>query len=298
VNDRKVGVALLAPVLVAIAFSWTRTALDVNRAPDDEDYAGARKILDDNGFDKARDALVILPPWSLRPLSIVGDLDPISGDDIADRPLQRYARLWAIVEADADKEHAPLVARRGSPAFSKRAGKVTVERFDLDGPSVLYDLTAHLDDAKVHVDDPTGAVVACDAPIKGGFACPGRDAWQRVDRQWLLVTENASFAVWSHPPKAGSKLAIEWRDVPIGSAVVVQAGFTREGADAAKVPVRLKILVDGEVAGTVVRKPAFRFDVDVIDTKRFAGRTATLSFVEDTDDNASAHYAWDAMVIR
>jgi hypothetical protein len=293
VNDRRVGVALLAPVLVAIVFSWVRTALDVNRAPDDEDYVVARKILDDNGFDKARDALVILPPWSLRPLTVMGDLDPISGDDIADRPLQRYARLWAIVEADADKEHAPLVARRGAPAFSKKAGKVTVERFDLGGPAVLYDLTAHLDDAKVRVDE-----IACDAAIKGGFACAGKDAWQRVNRQWLLVTENASFAVWSHPPKAGSKVTIEWRDVPIGSAVVVQAGFTREGADAAKAPVRLKVMVDGEVAGTVVRKPAFRFDVDVVDTKRFAGRTATLSFVEDTDDNASAHYAWDAMVIR
>jgi hypothetical protein len=303
-STRPLGIALLVPVLAAVAFSYTRFALETFDVPSDEDYVAARRVLDDEGFDRERDAVVILPPWSLRPLQAFGDLDPICGDDIAHRPLHRWARLWAVVEPDADKELDPLIERRGQPAWVKRTGRVVVERFDLPEPSVVYDLRAHLDDAVVRVVDVDGGgeETPCTARVKGGVSC-GKASWQRVTRQWLLVSENGDDVVWSHPPPHGQRLEISWKDVPIGSGVVVQAGFTREGADAAKAAVRLKVLVDGELAGTVVRKPqelggTFSFYADVVDTKAFAGRTATLTFAVDADDNASAHFAWDATVVR
>ncbi len=301
-THRRLGIVLASPLLLALAFSWVRLAGALFDVPSDEDYVVARKILDEAGFDRQRDALVILPPWSLRPLKTVGDLDPISGDDIAHRPLHRYARLWALVEPGAERDHRTLVERRGAPAFSRKAGRVTVERFDLPAPSVVYDLREHIGDASVRIVDDSDVAEPCTIPIDGGVSC-GREPWQRVNRAWLLVSENADDAVWSHPPPRGKRLEISWKDVPIGSAVVVQAGFLREGADAAKAAVRLRVLVDGEVAGTVIRKPealggTFSFYADVVSTAQFQGRTATLTFVVDTDDNASAHFAWDATVVR
>lgn len=295
IRDRRIGLLLALPVLAAIVFSWTRLVLELGDVPRDEDYVAARRVLLDEGFDGTKDALVLLPPWSLRPLQVMGDLDPISGDDIADKPLHRWARLWAVVEPDAEKEHDPLVARRGHPSWTKPVGRLVVERFDLPAPSVLYDLRAHLADAKVALVHD-GAAEPCTRPVRGGVSC-GKEGWQRVTREWLLVSENADDAVWSHPPPAGDRLEIEWTNVPLGHAVVVQAGFTRDGADKARAPVRLRVLVNGELAGTVTRKPAFAFHTDVVDTSRFAGSTGTLTFAVDTDDNSSAHFAWDATVV-
>lgn len=301
-TDRRIGLLLLAPVVAALVFSWTRLLGELDDTPRDEDYVAARQVLEENGFDRTTDALVILPPWSLRPLTVLGDLEPISGDDIAGQPLHRYARLWALVEPDADEERAPLVARRGEPAFGRRVGRLVVERYDLPPPSVLFDPSAHLADARIRVrclDCAAGAdePVTCDVPVKGGVSC-GREGWQRVTRQWLLVSENGDRAVWSHPPAAGRRLEIEWSDVPLGDSVVVRAGFTRDGADRAAAPVRLRVLVDGEVVGTVTRKPAFSFHADVVDTSRFAGRRGTLAFYIDTDDNGASYFAWDATVVR
>lgn len=298
------GLLLLAPLLAAVAFSWTRIIAETDDVPRDADYLAARQILDDpripgGPFDRSRDALVILPPWSLRPLMVLGDLAPVTGDAIADRPMHRWARLWAIVEPDADAERGALIARRGPPTFSREAGRLAVERWDLPPPSVSYDLAARLSDASVRVAGGEGDV-PCDQPVRRGdvvgWSCA--QAGLRVTRERLLVSENADDAVWAAPPPAGARLEITWPNVPVGSAIVVTAGFTREGADKAKAPVRLRVLIDGELAGTVQRKPAFLFATDVVDTARFAGRSAAVVFAIDSEDNTAAQFAFDAMVVR
>lgn len=283
-------------LVAAVVFSWARLIAESNDVPRDEDYVAARQILDTEGFDRDRDALVILPPWSLRPLVAVGDLEPICGDAIADRPMHRWARLWAIVEPDADDPRQALVARRGPPAFSREAGRVVIERWDLPAPSVTYDLAAHLADASVRV---VGDGVSNDcvrrSDARGGWTCPGA---QRVTREHLLVTDNADLAVMAAPPTAGSRLEIAWPSVLAGSDVIVTAGFTRDGADKAKVPVRLRVLIDGELAGMVVRSPALLFATDVIDTAGFVGRTVSVTFAIDSDDNNAAPFAFDAYVVN
>ena len=307
------GLLLWVPLLAALVFSWTRLIAESDDVPDDADYLAAKDVLQagsqdggSNGpFDRNRDALVILPPWSLRPLTVLGDFAPISGDDIADRPLHRWARLWAIVEADADDERAALIARRGPPSFSKKVGRVVVERWDLPPPSVSYDLAARLADARVSVvqdakADVVGQELVCDRAVQRGdvigWSCP-KDGL-RVTREHLLVSENGDYAVWAAPPAPGSRWQISWPSVPVGSAVVVTAGFTRDGAAHAAAPVRLRLLIDGELAGTIVKKPAFLFATDVIDTARFKGKTASVTFAIDSDDNSGAQFAFDATVLR
>lgn len=285
---------LAAPMAVAIVFSWVRLVAEPFDVPRDEDYVRASALLRAEGFDRARDALVILPPWSLRPLAHVADLEPVCGDDIADRPLHRFARLWAIVEPDADAEHRALVARRGPPSWSRDVGRVVVERWDLPPPSATFDLSAHLVDARVTSDGKECTAVTS-THAQASWRC-GDAAWQRVRREWLHVSENADLAVFAHPPDHGH-LELTWSDVPVGQSVVVTAGFTRSGADDAKAPVRVRVLVDGDLAGTVVRAPAFLFATDVVDTSRWAGGTGAVTIAIDSDNNAGAHFAFDAYVV-
>ncbi len=286
---------LAAPMAVAIVFSWMRLVAEPFDVPRDEDYVRASALLRAEGFDRTRDVLAILPPWSLRPLTHVADLEPVSGDDIADRPLHRYARLWAIVEADADAEHGALVARRGPPSWSRDVGRVVVQRWDLPAPSATYDLSARLVDARVTSNGTACSAVAASTHAQPSWRC-GDDAWQRVRREWLHVSENADLAVFAHPPAEG-RLELTWSDVPVGTSVVVTAGFTRDGAAAAVAPVRVRVLVDGDLAGTVVRAPAFLFATDVVDTSRWAGRTGAVTIAIDSDSNAGAHFAFDAYVV-
>lgn len=282
---------LLLPLLAGVAFSWLRIVTELDDVPRDEEYAAASELLRREGFARERDALVILPPWSLRPLTFVGDLEPISGDAIADRPLHRWARLWAIVEADAERERDALVARRGLPSWARRVdgGRLVVERWDLPAPSVSDDLAARLAaDATVRVVD--------------GGAEPQAAVVNRVRRAWLQVSENSDLAVFARPPPDG-RLEIEWPTVTVGTSVVVTAGFTRDGANAAlavRSPTgarrtRLRVLVDGELVGTVTREPAFLFATDVIDTARLSGRTASVVFAIDSE--VPADFAFDAYVV-
>lgn len=290
-SDRGVALGLFAPVLLALVFSYARLLTAPMHVPRDEDYPAARGVLEAQGYARERDALAILPAWSLRPLTALGDLAPISGDALVEQPLQRYARLFVVLEPDAEDAHDALIARLGEPAFRERVGRVTVERFDLPSPSVRFDFRARLAEARVSIDGKP-----CTQPAPGGVSCGG-EWWRRVTREWLLVSENADDAVWSHPPPRGQRLEIEWPAVPLSDAIVVRAGFTRDGADQAKAPVRLTVWVDEQEVGRVERAPAFAFTTTEIDTRAFAGRDARVRFIVETDDNAGAKIAWDATAV-
>ncbi len=287
-SDRSVAAALLAPVLLALAFSWPKLLAAPLHVPRDEDYVAARSALEAQGFTRGRDALAILPAWSLRPLTVLGDLDPISGDALAEQPLHRYARLFVLVEPDADHDHDRLVERRGAPAHVDDLGRVRLERFDLPAATVPFDFRARLADAAVTLDGKP-----CTEPARGGVSCGG-EWWRRVTREWLLVSENADDAVWSQPPPRGQRLEIAWDAVPLGAALVVRAGFTREGADEATAPVRLTVWLDDQELGPVVREPAFAFTTTELDTRAWAGKRARVRFVVESDDNTGAKFAWDA----
>lgn len=287
-RDRRIAIALLAPVLLALLYSYPKLIAAPLHVPRDEDYLAARALLGAQSFSPRRDALALLPPWSLRPLVALGELEPISSDALAEQPLHRFARLFVVVEPDADAAVAALRARRGPPAFSQEVGRLRVERYDLAAPSVRFDFRARLDEATV-----TLAGAPCAQPARGGVSCGG-EWWRRVTREWLLVSENGDDAIWAHPPPAGGKLEIAWDAVPMGELLVVRAGFTREGADQARAPVRLTIFADDQQIGRVLREPAFAFTTTEIDTRALAGRSARVRIVIDTDDNTGARFAFDA----
>lgn len=312
-RDARLAASLLVPLVAATVFSWARLVAELDDVPADADYGAARAILEREGFRRATDALAILPPWSLRPLAVVGDLEPISGDALAAQPLDRFTRLWLLVEPDAEPHHAPLRARFGAPAAQWRAGRVRVERYELPATDVTFDFAARLAEARVALvrgihpaplsmeaasqAGAHGDVKPCPPAPGGGFSC-GREGWQRVALEWLLVTENAERAVFTHPPERGRRLVITWDNVPLGERLVLRAGFTRDGADRAPASVRVRVLVDAAEVHVAERAPAFLFSTDVVELGARAGTRGSLSLVFETDDPSGAHFAWDAWTAR
>jgi hypothetical protein len=295
-SDRRVALTLGVPLALAVLFSWGRIALERDDVPRDEDYAAARAQLDRDGFRPRTDALAILPPWSLRPLVTLGDLEPLGSDALSTQLLERYARLFVVVEPDAGEQANAIVARLGPPQTVHELGRVTLWRFDLPAPNVTFDLRERLRDARVRIVGGAGEVVCVAATARDGFACPERPAWQRVTREWLLVSENADDAVWSHPPPRGERLEIAWDAVPMGASLALRLGHTRDGADHARAPVRVRVVIDGKELTVLERAPRFSFDTHVVDTRAYLGRTAALALVIDSDDESSNHFAWDGVV--
>lgn len=295
-RDRVVALSLLVPLALGLAFSYARLIAAPSHVPQAYDYARARDAIVAAGYDRSRDALAVLPPWSLRAYEKIGDLDPISGDALGSRPLHRHRRLFVLVEPDPSSEHEELHARLGPPASREEFGAVAVERWDLPGPYATYDFTARLQDAQARIVT-RGDPVVCDARLANGWACRSRPEWQRLSRLWLLVSENADYAVWAHPPKPGERLEAAWNDVAIGSAIVLRAGHTRDGADRAKTPVRVRVFVDDVEVGVAVREPVFDFRTDVFDTSHLAGRRARVAISVEADDDAVQQFAWDAYVV-
>lgn len=292
--DRLWAAGLLLPVVAAGIFSLTRIALESDDVPRDEDYAAAAEVIDGWGFASGEDAVSVLPPWSLRPHKVLKRFAPISGDALANRPLERYARLFVVVEPDAERHLEPLVRRLGAPAASERRGRVEVLRFDLGEKRVVFDFASALREAEIVLRGADGETTACDRPTRGGLACRGGNAWQRVTREHLLVSENSQHVVWAHPPGRGEVLEMTWRDVPLSDVLVFAGGHTRSGADAARANVDVEVMVAGERLAELTYPPRFSFEATRIGTTRFRGQRRDVTFRVSTENHGKNHWAFDA----
>lgn len=296
--DRIWAAGLLAPVVLAGLFSFSRLALEGGDVPDDADYREAAAVVERWGFRAEEDALAVLPPWSLRAHVALKGFEPISGDALASRPLERYARLFVVVEPDAGRYLEPLLERLGAPAATERRGRVDVLRFDLGERRVVYDFAAELGAADIRVMKDGAAVMRCDRPTRRGFACQGGKSWQRVTREHLLVSENSQYAVWAHPPPDGDVLELTWTDVPLSDVLVFSGGHTRSGADDARAPVEVEILVGGQPLTKLSYPPRFSFEATRVSTEAFAGQRRDVTFRVSTANSGKNHWAFDAFTAR
>jgi hypothetical protein len=288
----RAALLLLAPIALGGIFSLARLTAETFDVPRDEDYAQLTAHLADNARDG--DAVVALPAWSLRVHQAAKAHAIISGDDLEWRPLDRWRRLFVVVEPDGEQDHARF--QRDTylePRETTSLGRLTVYRYDVEPRAVTLDFARQLSEAKVRIDGKNAT--PCDRPLKGGWGCKGRKGWQRVSLEPLLVSENGDDAIWAHPPPKGETLVLAWEGVRVGDVVSLRAGFTREGADRARAPVKVEVFVDGERVGAAVRRPPeFRFRTDLFKT---TPRDAALVEVRvSSRDNGAAHFAFDGYI--
>jgi hypothetical protein len=295
-RDGVVAAALLLPVVAGAIFSLARLSAEGGQVPRDVDYQAAAAQLEAEGFDVEQDALAVLPPWSLRPLVHTKRFSPIGSDALAERPLHRWRRLFALVEPDAAPHLDPLIAKIGAPASEQRYGVVRLLRWDLTGPRATFDFRARLRDAKVRITRDGSEAVACDGWNGREWRCPGRKRWERVESAWHLVSENGQRVVWSHPPGRGEAWEISWDDVPLGDGVVLRAGHTRDGADGAGGPVVVEVWLDDEQVGEATIPPRFDFRSYVFDTPAKKGAKGRVTVRIHADAPGRQHFAWDGWV--
>ena len=288
-------VVLVVPLVAAWAFSAARLVLQPSRVPAEADYQQARVELVRQGYRPGRDAWAVSPAWSLRAWQHLGELQPISGDHLAQRPLGRYVRVFVLEEPDGDAEVSALYARLGPPAEVVSMGRLKLHRFDLGNPPPSYDFAANVEHAQIRIIDvATGQATPCETPVRGGKSCPSGSPWQRVTRQWLLVSENGDRVIWSHPPPRPNVLEIAFEGVTLGPEIIIRAGHTRDGAGRARGEVRVHVEVNGREVGIVRRRPAFDFRVDQLDTRDLQGPGHRVAFHVEADDVSANHFAWDA----
>jgi hypothetical protein len=271
-RDAFAAIVFVVPLVAAWAFSATRLVLQPFHVPAEADYQQARVALVRQGYQPGRDAWAVSPAWSLRAWQHLGDLHPISGDHLAQRPLRRYARVFVLEEPDGDVEVRALRKRLGPPAEVASMGRLKLHRFELGNLPPAYDFSENVEHAQIRIiDTVTGQATPCEAHVRGGKSCPSGNPWQRVTRQWLLVSENGDKVVWSHPPPRPNVLEIAFEGVTLGPELIIRAGHTRDSADRARGEVRLHVEVDGREVGVVCRRPAFDFRVDQLDTRGLPG---------------------------
>jgi len=268
--------------------------------PRPADYEAIAGLLRAEGIDASTDAIAVLPPWSLRPYQYLTDLSPISGDDLAQQPLDRYRRLFTIVEPDSDQYMRPLVNRLGKPASIARIGALELDRFELPARDVRFDFRRRIAAADITLADvQTGRrAAACDHRILNGYGCGGRPWWQRVDREWLYITANGDEAIWAHPPPLGERLEILFADVTLGARLVLRAGFTPVAAAHSQVPLRFTVRVDDVEADREELRPIVGYRALNVDTRRWRSGTHRVTFVTQSEGpNRYHHFAFDAYTV-
>ncbi|MFZ9886808.1 MAG: hypothetical protein ACO3JL_04825 [Myxococcota bacterium] len=296
--DGLVGLVLLLPVVAALCFSGLRFVQEADDVPADRAYEVANDTIESWGFSLPHDAVAVLPAWSLRAHRFLRHLEPLSGDVLAERPLDRVARLFVLVEPDGEDAFAALLARLGAPAAQHHIENLTLYRFDLRGPFVAFDLTEALAEAEVALERSSGDVLPCDLRTAAGVSCNGAPTWQRVTREHLLLTENGQRALWAHPPPAGETLVLRWRDTPPARELVFSAGFTRKGAGGAVAPVMVDLSVGGTPVASLQFPPRFAFTTHRIALPLQAQLGGEFQMRVRTENNEKSHWAFDAFLSR
>ncbi len=300
-RDAWVGLAIIAPIVAAALFSLTALLREGDDVPADGEYKAAVPALQAQ-WNEGADVLTILPPWSLRPMVHLRGFTRINADNISRAPLHRARRLIALVEPDAEPWVQALTERFSAPAILWSEGRLRLLAFNVTGPEVATDLRAALPSATVSLKTRK-ADVACNPGRTGMFKCAGRKSWQHVGRRASLVTENGSDVILAHPPPKGEKLRMVWPNVDLGDALVLRAGFTRDGSYKAKAPVSLRVVAvsdDGKEVevGKTKREVKFDFATDRFPIpKALVGKTRGLAVEISSPNNSSSAFAIDAYTI-
>jgi hypothetical protein len=254
--------------------------------PEPQDWREAAAFV--RGQWRPGDLVTAAPAWT-DPLlrHVLGDRIDLAMAGRSDTAA--YVRLWALVIRGAHVGEAPDCA----PELARRFGRVTVKRWALDPPTVLYDFVERVRDAEVSWLRPEAAR-ACPwrrfgPPARGGlgfgvlapierFACDPRGG-----SPWVapVVMEDLDLAprrcVWQQPAGAGAPIGVRFADVPLGARIVLRGGLyyeaerMREGG-----PIVLRVRLDDRPIGAMTHRDGDGWKALVVETP---GRTGTRGAV-------------------
>lgn len=228
------------------------------RVVPDSDWVSAADFVGDEWQDG--DTVVSSPGWT-DPLLRQHFAEHLSVQDAGRADFASYSRVWELsIRGHSHEEFAEL-----EPDFSRRFGRVTLRRYTLQSPRVLYDFTSNIGDAEVSI--PGRECPKQQRALEGGglfrgpmwpaerFFC-GPDAWLWVGQTVIEDLEMQNrYCVWQHPQAGNVPTTTTFRDVPLGDELVLHAGIYYEHErNLENGPVHVQVLVDGEEVGRMVHR--------------------------------------------
>ncbi|MCP4501299.1 MAG: hypothetical protein GY822_15170 [Deltaproteobacteria bacterium] len=314
-KDRLIASLILVPVLAGAFFSLARLSSESDDVPTEEHYEAVANFLHQEM--SKQDGLVVLPAWTLRPQVHLQGIVWEPGDNVDTQLFHRYESLFVLVEPDGERGLELLQTRFGKELQKTfQVGNVEIYKVEMAKHQMAgYDFRASVDDNAVVQLHKKGKVIDCSLRTTGGWRCPGKDSWQRVTRERLLVAENGRSALWAHPPRPGEKVTVRFDNLQLGTSLAVSGGFTRKASAHAKAPVRLRAFFYGDLAeedsfvdanAKNSRVKIFEKSFEVIfdwrsaevSTKEHAGKKGAVVFEISSKDYRQGHFAFDALLVE
>lgn len=221
--------AIVVVAVAALLFHWSLPS----RLPTEEQYRSVSAILGTEA--RPGDAVLLYPWWTERvrlfappSVSVVGYLG-------SDRdPLTSFSRIWVLAQPNLprsdvnafQRDFLPGRSRLGEPrAFGNL--ELALYRNELYRPAVFSSVSA-VASARVYIETPGAARVEC--PYDGSaHRCPGSERL-RVAAEWHELTFQPRYCLWMRPPGGTRRLVTEFRDLPVGERLVLEAGIVGEYA--------------------------------------------------------------------
>ncbi|MBK6809507.1 MAG: hypothetical protein IPG81_11510 [Sandaracinaceae bacterium] len=248
---RVVFASTLAVALVEVVGHYTVQS----RVVPEDDWRAAAAVLRDEV--QPTDTILVAPDWA-SPVARMALGDLMTEPRAAYSDLAGFTRAFEL--SARGRRHPDLVGRE--PTSVQRVGALTLREYALGESPVLFDLTAHLEQASVSVRRRSGEQPCpwrSSSLGRGGlgagpmmpaarFECDPRHEWVFVGR---TVNEDLHLrprrCVWQHPAEAGSSVVTTFEDVPLGARLVLYAGLYYEHERMLEhPPFELRVHVDGQ----------------------------------------------------
>jgi hypothetical protein len=284
------AVLVVAALVAALAVVETVVAAVAPAlAPKEADWAAAATEVR-TGFRRG-DLIVAAPDWADPIMRLhLGDLvpAPVAGrmDDA------RFGRVWEVSQRGA---RAPE-ARRGTVAFERRFGALTLRRVERPAAEVTYDFVDRWGDARLTRVAPGRPDVAC-GRVADRLQCPDV-GFNFVRRQTVEVDLTLHQALLAHPV-GGATVVVEYPAVPLGRELVIATGLHDMWMrKAAKGDVHLRLVVAGTPAAAITAGNDTGWQLTRIDTAAYDGRVVPVRFEITSPAPYARHFAFAAEARR
>lgn len=245
-----------------------------------------------------KDLIVSAPGWT-DPLLRAAIGERITPAMAGRSDLAGFQRIWSLSIRGA----RPKEAGARAPAQSETFGGVTVERYDLDPPTVRTDLVDRLAGAEVSVGTRPCPHKRL-PPVRGGglgqgvlppverFQCDGAGTWvAEVMLEDLSITPRRCV---HQPPGVGTPTRVVLRDVELTEQLVFYAGLYYEHERMLKgEPVVMTVLANDRPIGTLTHRDGDGWEK--LELKTQPGRADVAIEVRSTTRKRRA-FCWAASV--
>lgn len=222
----------------------------IARVPDMQEWKAAADTV--RQAYKKGDIIHFHPYWADQGWRFFRGMDIDVVQDMNLNELSTYKRVWVIASMTGLPFHVPSGFH---PLMEKRHGRVQIYLLRPErGQKTVFDLIKDLKDAKVS-RIYSNHVQKCRNFQDNHWYCGAVHPWQYVGERVRDVAGTPRRVIWAHPLNHGNKIAIQYPDVPAGSQLEVDYGWSQRAIESnLGMPVQFQVWTDGKLAVSITLK--------------------------------------------